>query len=244
MKQLSRLPCPSLFSILALCAVWILPVGAEEYSPLIQETIRLSNDRLIYKNKSVKIPFKRGELIKVFGKPSREIYNTAGTVVIWDELGLTCYGCQKKDTPEEYEFLTPKEKKQHERQGYVDSISLFVRKHNPYPEQEKEYQHEPRYPFQGKLELDGVELDGATSFEEFQKLRKGKQTILLPENSFSFYIRCKPAPHEITLHTIRDKYDEDFMTIYSVSIRNVGHFYKRVRCAEIFNTSNKAPAGK
>jgi hypothetical protein len=244
MKPLPRVPCPRLLSILALCAIWILPVSAEQYSPLIQDAIKLTRDRLVYKNKSVKIPFTRDDLLRVFGKPSREIYNTAGTVVIWDELGLTCYGCQKKNTPEEFEFLTPEEKKQHVKQNYVDSVSLFVRKHNPYPEEENEYQHEPRYPFQGKLVLDGVDIDGITTFDEFLKLRKGKQTILLPENSFSFYIRCKPAPHEITLHTIRDKYDEDFMTIYSVSIRNVGHFYKRMRCAEVFSSSNKAPAGK
>lgn len=244
MQQFTRIPGHRLFGILALFTIWSLPSSAEQFNPLIQETIKLTADRLVYKNKSVKIPFTRDELIKVFGKPSREIYNTAGTVVIWDELGLTCYGCQVKATPEEYEFLSPEEKKQRVQQDYVDSVSLFVRKHNPYPEEEKEYQHQPHYPFQGKLELDSVDIDGITTFDKFLKLRKGKQTILLPENSFSFYIRCKPAPHEITLHTIRDKYDEDFMAIYSVSIRNVGHFYNRVSCAEVFSSSRKEPAGK
>lgn len=210
-------------------------LAEQNTSPFIQKTIRLDTDRLVYKGKSVKIPFQRKDLIRVFGKPSREIYNTAGTVVIWDELGLACYGCQEiKYTPEEFEFLTPEEQKSQTRHNYVDSISLFVRKHNPYPDLEQQYEHEPRHPFQGKLELDGVDIDGVTTFYEFLELRKGKQTILLPENSFSFYLRCKPAPHEITLHTIRDKYNEDFMTVYSVSIRNIGHFYKNVPCSDVF----------
>lgn len=219
--------------------------AAQDNSPLVQETIRLTGTKLVYKGKSATIPFKREDLIRVFGKPSREIYNTAGTVVIWDELGLTCYGCQeRKYAPEEFEFITPKEQKKQTQQNYVDSVSLFVRKYNPYPEQENKYAHEPRHPFQGKLELDGADIDGVTTFYEFLELRQGKQTILLPENSFSFYIRCKPAPQEITLHTIRDKYNEDFMAIYSVSIRNVGHFYKNVPCSEVFKPASAAKPAK
>ena len=244
MKPFLTTPVIRCFSAWLLCTFWVLPLHAETNSQLVQDSIVLTHDRLVYKDKSAKIPFTRDALIKVFGKPSREIYNTAGTMVIWDEVGLTCFGCQDRGTPEEYEFLTPEEKEQHVRQDYVDAISLFVRKHNPYPEKENEYAHEPGYPFPGRLVLDGVDIDGVTSFDRFLKLRKGKQTILLPENSFSFYIRCEPSPHEITLHTIRDKYDEDFMTIYSVSIRNVEHFYRQVECAEVFSSTNKAPAGK
>lgn len=208
---------------------------SDDGSPLIQETMRLTKERLIYKGKSLKVPFKRKDLIRVFGKPSREIYNTAGNVVIWDELGLTCYGCQKqKLRPEEFEFMTTEEQQEQTKHTYIESISIFVRKHNPHPEYEKQYSHEPQFPFPGKLELDSVDIDGVTTFFEFLELRKGRQTILLPENSFSFYIRCAPQPHEITLYTIRDKYSEDFMTIYSVSIRNIGHFYKNVTCSEIF----------
>lgn len=210
--------------------------------PLAEGLIKIEKHRLVYKGKSVAVPFTRERLIKVFGKPSREIYNTAGTVVIWDDLGLSCYGCQAPaKTPEEFQFMTNEEKKAIKHQAYVDSITLFVRKYNPYPEQEKKYSHEPRYPFQGKLELEGVELDGTVTFYEFVENRKSKATILLPENSFSFYIRCEPEPHEITLHTIRDKYDVDFMSIYSISIRNIGHYYQNTRCTEQFSFEEGAP---
>lgn len=214
-------------------------VGAEEFSaPLTQELIKIENNRLVYKGKSVKVPFTRNRLIQVFGKPSREIYNTAGTVVIWDDLGLTCYGCQEQvKKPEEFQFMSNEEKKNLKHQPYVDSITLFVRKYNPYPEREKKYSHEPHNPFQGRLELDGVELDGSLTFYEWMENRNGKNTILLPENSFSFYIRCKPEPNEVTLHTIRDKYDEDFMSVYSVSIRNIGHYYKHIKCTEQFSVA-------
>jgi len=206
--------------------------------PLVEELIKIKQDRLIYKGKSVPVPYTRKKLIAVFGKPSREIYNTAGTVVIWDELGLTCYGCQEQDkSPEEFQFMTDDEKKDVKGQGYIDSMTLFVRKYNPYPEREKKYSHEPIHPFQGRLELDGVELDGTLTFYEFIEGRKSKSTILLPDNSFSFFIRCKPKPHEVTLHTIRDKYDDDYMSIYSVSIRNIGHYYKNIRCVEEFSVA-------
>ena len=210
--------------------------GADDSIPIIQETIKLAADTLVYRGKSLKIPFTREELIRVFGQPDREEYNTAGNIVIWDELGLTCYGCQKKSgMPEEYEFLTIDEQQSQPRRDYVESVSLFVRKYNPYPAQEKRYRHEPRLPFPGKIELDGVDIDGVTTFYEFLELRKGRQTVLLPENSFSFYIRCKPDPHEITLHTIRDKYNDYFMAVYSISIRNIGHYYRNLPCSEVFS---------
>jgi hypothetical protein len=209
--------------------------------PLAEGLIKIENHRLVYKGKSVAVPYTRERLIKVFGKPSREIYNTAGTVVIWDDLGLTCYGCQEPPkVPEEFQFMTNEEKKAIKYQPYVDSITLFVRKYNPYPQQENKYSHEPRWPFQGKLELDGVELDGTVTFYQFVENRKSNPTILLPENSFSFFIRCKPAPHEVTLHTIRDKYDVDFMSVYSVSIRNIGHYYNNARCTEQFSFEPEA----
>jgi hypothetical protein len=206
--------------------------------PTVQGLIKIENDRLLYKGKSVPVPFTRKKLIEVFGKPSREIYNAAGNVVIWDDLGLTCYGCHKQDkTPEEFQFMSKEEIKQITHQKYVDSITIFIRKYHPYPKREKYYKHEPRYPFPGKVLLDGVELDGSVTFYEFVENRKGKQSILLPENSFSFYIRCKPAPNEVTLHTIRDKYDEDFMSVYSVSIRNIGQYYKHRACTENFSVA-------
>jgi hypothetical protein len=225
--------------------LWLLTITAfsvaaeKPYSsPMVEELIKIEDERLVYKGKSVPVPYSRERLIKVFGKPSREIYNTAGTVVIWDELGLSCYGCQEQEkTPEEFQFMSKEEKASIKPQEYVESITLFVRKYNPYPDREKKYSHEPRYPFPGKLELEGVELDGTLSFYEFVENREGKQTILLPENSFSFFIRCKPKPHEVTLHTIRDKYNDDYMSIYSVSIRNIGQYYKNITCTEKFSVA-------
>lgn len=228
----------SLLLAIALVLTSVVSVQAEFNAPLAEGLIKIEDSRLVYQGKSVKVPFTRERLIAVFGKPSREIYNTAGTVVIWDDLGLTCYGCQARvKKPEELEFMTNEEKKHISYQPYIDSITLFVRKYNPYPERENKYSHEPRYPFQGRIELDGVELDGTLTFYEWMENRKGNNTILLPENSFSFYIRCKPEPNEVTLHTIRDKYDEDFMSVYSVSIRNIGHYYKYLPCTEQFSVA-------
>ena len=213
-----------------------LVYAEEPYSPIIEETITILDDRLVYKNKTVDIPITRKNLIKVFGSPSREIYNTAGTRAIWDDLGLTCYGCQDRSAPpEEFEYMSKAEQQQIKPNEQVDSITLFVRKYNPYPELEKKYVHEPRLPFNGKLVLDGVELDGAVSFESFVEKRKGNQTILLPENTFSFFIRCNPSPHEITLHSIRDKYNEDYLSVYAISIRNVSSYYKKLPCIDVFN---------
>ncbi|VAW90965.1 hypothetical protein MNBD_GAMMA21-2274 [hydrothermal vent metagenome] len=227
----------SLFSSLFIGRIGIILAESDKHnaSQLVEELLSIENKRLKYKGKYVPVPYTRKRLIEVFGKPSREIYNTAGTVVIWDELGLTCYGCHKqKEIPEDFQYMTDDEIKQSTRRDYVESITIFVRRYNPYPERENKYSHEPQSPFPGKILLDGVELDGVVLFNEFLEQRKGKQTILLPENSFSFFIRCKPQPHEITLHTIRDKYDDDFMSVYSVSIRNIGQYYKSYKCLEIF----------
>ena len=216
--------------------------GGSGSSQLVEELLSIQNKRLKYKGKFVPVPYTRKRLIQVFGKPSREIYNTAGTVVIWDELGLTCYGChEQKEASADFQYMTDAEIKQATRRDYVESITVFVRRYNPYPVRENKYSHEPRYPFPGKILLDGVELDGEVRFDDFVEQRKGKQTILLPENSFSFFIRCKPQPHEITLHTIRDKYDDDFMSIYSVSIRNIGQYYNKYKCFEIFEAPQPKP---
>ncbi len=222
--------------IVLMTAGWSAESIADDFqSPIVEETIRIEADRLIYKKKAIPIPITRKSLIRTFGKPSREIYNAAGTIVIWDDIGLTCYGCQEqKGEPEEFQYLTKEEKKQLRPREYIDSIKLFVRKYNPYPEREKRYQHEPRLPFNGKILLDGVELDGQVRFDQFVENRKSNYTILLPDNTFSFFVRCKPAPHEITLHSIRDKYNEDYLSIFSVSIRNVQQYYKKVPCVDVF----------
>jgi hypothetical protein len=157
-------------------------------------------------------------------------------MVIWDDYGLTCYGCEDRSgTPEEFEYLSDEEKKNIKPIEQVDSVTLYVRKYHPYPKLEKKYAHEPRLPFSGKLVLDGVDLDGRVTFESFVEQRKSNQTILLPENTFSFYIRCKPSPHEITLHSIRDRYNEDYLSVYAVSIRNAASYYKKIPCIDVFN---------
>jgi len=242
----------ALLYLIAMTAAWlVLPSLSfafddededEPFSaPVVEELITVNREHLMYQGKKVPVPFTRKKLIEVFGPPTREIYNAAGTVVIWDDIGLTCYGCHKlPETPEEFHFMTKEEKQSVQNQPYVNSITLFVRKYNPYPEHEKRYSHEPRNPFQGKLDLSGVELDGSLTFAEFLELRKGKQTILLPENAFSFYINCQPEPHEVTLHTIRDKYDVDFMSIHSISIRNIGHYYRYYKCTEVFDAKTSA----
>ena len=93
-------------------------------SPVVEELLSIENKRLKYKGQFVPVPYTRKKLIKVFGKPSREIYNTAGTVVIWDELGLTCYGCHKqKEIPEDFQYMSDAEIKQAIRQDYIESIT-------------------------------------------------------------------------------------------------------------------------
>lgn len=219
------------------CVIAAQKVGADKpvSSQLVETLIVIEDEGLRYKDKFVPVPYTRKKLIEVFGKPSREIYNTAGTVVIWDELGLACYGCHEQAfDAKEFEFMSQEEEKQYLRRDYVESITLFVRRYNPYPDRENKYAHEPKRPFPGKLKLDGVVLDGLVSFDDFLRQRKGNQTILLPKNSFSFFIRCKPQPYEITMHTIRDKYDDDFMSIYSVSIRNIAHYYSKYKCQDVF----------
>lgn len=244
-KRIALIPFVALM-LIGLPALPSLSFAADEEdepfsAPVVEELIVVNRENLVYKGKKVPVPFTRKKLIEVFGEPSREIYNAAGLVVIWDELGLTCYGCQKQpETPEEFQFMTKEEKAGVKNQPYVNSITLFVRKYNPYPEHEKRYAHQPKNPLQGKLKLEGVELDGSLTFARFLEQRQGKQTILLPENAFSFYINCTPAPHEITLHTIRDKYDDDFMSIYSISIRNIGHYYRYYKCSEVFSAATSA----
>jgi hypothetical protein len=204
-------------------------------APLVNEALVIGEDSLVYHGKKVTIPIKRKNLIKVFGPPSREIYNAAGSVLIWDDLGLNCYGCQEPDPrPEEFEYMSPEEKKAYKPIDQIGALTIYVRKYNPYPQREKKYNHEPHFPFPGYIDLDGVEIDGVTTIKQFLNQRHSKQTILLPDNSFSFYIRCKPAPQEITLYSIRDSYSDDDLSVYAVSIRNVGQFYKKLSCRENF----------
>jgi hypothetical protein len=209
-------------------------------APVVNEALKIRDDSLMYHGKRVSIPIKRKNLIKVFGPPSREIYNAAGSVLIWDDLGLSCFGCQEPDPkPEELQYMSPEEKKAYKPTDQIGALMIYVRKYNPYPERENSDNHEPHFPFPGHIVLQGVELNGTTRFDEFVKQRNSKQTILLPENSFSFYIRCKPAPQEITLYSIRDKYNDDDLSVYAVSIRNVGQFYKKLPCRENFEIQER-----
>lgn len=234
MSYFSRLWIVIVFSSLLLLTS--VAQAEESFSPLVEDTIKILDNKLVYKNKSVPIPITRKKLIEVFGKPSREIYNTAGTMVIWDDLGLTCYGCQdKSETPEEFQYMSKEEKQQVKPVETIDSVTLYVRKYNPYPELEKKYAHQPRYPFNGQIVLDDVTLDGRVSFEYFLEKRKSNFTIILPENTFSFFIRCQPVPHEVTLHSIRDRYNDDYLSVFAVSIRNVAQYYTRLPCVDVFN---------
>ena len=214
----------------------VYPSGAAA-SQWVEDVIRIEADRLVYKKKSVKIPITRKALIEVFGPPSREVYNVAGNVLIWDELGISCYGCQEQvREPEEFQYMSDAEIRNYQRSNYIGTLSMYARKYSPYPEHEKTAVHKPRLPFAGTIMLQDVRLDGTVTLVDFMEKRRGEQTILLPENSFSFFVRCTPEPHEITLHTIRDKYDSSYLSIFSVSIRNIGHFYKKIRCLEVFET--------
>lgn len=217
-----------------LCYVQL--VYALEAGP--QDVLVIDNEYLQFKDQKLALPVKTAELYKFLGEPSRQVYNAAGTVVIWDELGISCYGCsQEYDTETANRLLqleneTDKLEAIKEDLLYVDSLSMIVRKYNPYPDLENSYVHEPQNPFPGVLELDGVIIDGTTTFPEFVKKRVSDSQIILPDNSFSVFIRCKPKPHEITIHTIRDKYHDDFLSIYNVTIRNVGAFYRNIPCRE------------
>lgn len=220
----------------------VLFAANDEPSQFVQEMISIETDRLVYRGKSVKIPLTRKELIRVFGPPSREIYNVAGNVLIWDELGLSCYGCQEREAePEEFLYMTEAEKQNYPRSNYIGALTLYARKYNPYPGQERSSAHLPHLPFPGNIRLQGFRIDGISTITEFLQQRDGQQTVFLPENSFSFYISCQPAPHEITLHTIRDKYDTDYLSIFSISIRNIGHFYKKIPCLEQFDPGEPPP---
>lgn len=226
-----------IFALTLLLTASVLHAANDEASQFVQDAIRIEADRLVYKKKSVRIPITRKALIEVFGAPSREVYNVAGNVLIWDALGLSCYGCQERERePEEFQYMSDEEIKNYQRGNYIGTLTLYARKYNPYPQHEKLAVHEPRLPFPGYIALQGVSLDGAATITDFIQHRRGEQTILLPENSFSFFVRCTPEPHEITLHTIRDKYNPGYLGIYSVSIRNIGHFYRKIRCLEVFET--------
>jgi hypothetical protein len=226
---------------LVICVLTTLITSAGvSASPLVQEALIIHADSLEYHGKHIAIPIKRKNLIQVFGPPSREVYDAAGNVLIWDDLGLSCYGCQAPNPkPEELEYMSPQEIKAYKPNDKIGALTIWVRKYDPYAGREKKYNHEPRFPFPGFVRLQGVDLNGSTTIEQFTAQRNSKQTILLPDNSFSFYIRCKPAPQEITMFTIRDSYDDDYLSVYAVSIRNVGQFYKKLACRENFEQAEK-----
>lgn len=229
-----------LFSYIIWMLVGMPLAGDACASPLVQDALIIHADRLEYHGKSIPIPIKRKNLIKAFGAPSREVYDAAGNVLIWDNLGLSCFGCQKPDPkPEELQYMSPEEARAYQPNDQIDGLTIYVRKYEPYASREKKYNHEPRLPFPGSVRLQGVELNGMTTIEQFTAQRNSKQTILLPDNSFSFYIRCKPAPQEITLYTIRDTYDDDYLSVYAVTVRNVGQFYKKLSCRENFESREK-----
>lgn len=208
------------------------PVSA---APIVQDTLIIHADSLEYHGKRVKIPIKRKDLIHVFGHPSREVYDAAGNVLVWDDLGLSCFDCQKPDPkPEELEYMSPEAVKAYKPRALIGALMIYVSKYNPYGKRKRKYNHEPALPFPGVVRLQGVDLNGSTTIKQFIAKRNSKQTILLPNNSFSFYIRCKPAPQEITLYTIRDKYSDEYLNVYAISIRNVGRFYKKLACRESF----------
>jgi len=209
-------------------------------APIVQKGLIIHRDNIEYRGKHIPIPIKRKDLIRVFGKPSRDVYDAAGNVLIWDDLGMSCFDCEKPDLqPEELNYMTPEQAKAYKPNDVIGALTIYVRKYDPYEQREKKYDHEPRLPFPGFVRLQGVELNGTTSIEQFTAERNSKQTILLPENSFSFYIRCMPAPQEITLYTIRDQYSDDYLDVYAISIRNVDQFYKKLACRENFESLEK-----
>lgn len=209
-------------------------------APIVQDTLIIHADSIEYHGKRVPIPIKRKALIKAFGEPSRDVYDAAGNVLIWDDLGLSCYGCQKPNPkPEEFAYMSPDEIKAYKPNDQIGALTIYIRKYDPYGDREKKYNHVPRFPYPGDVQLQGVNLDGATTISQFIAERNSQQSILLPDNSFSFYIRCKPAPQEITLYTIRDSYSDDYLSVYAVSIRNAGQFYKHLQCRENFESEEK-----
>ena len=228
----------SIVAIVALAC--LIAGGVAAASPVVQEALIIHADNLEYHGKRIMIPIKRKNLIRVFGPPSREVYDAAGNVMIWDDLGLSCYGCQAPNPkPEELQYMSPEEIKAYKPNDQIDALTIYVRKYDPYSDRVKKYDHEPRFPFPGYVQLQGVELNGVSTISQFIAERDSKQTILLPDNSFSFYIRCKPAPQEVTLYTIRDRYSDDYLSVYAVSMRNVGQFYQKLACRENFETDEK-----
>ncbi|MEJ2360099.1 MAG: hypothetical protein P8Z75_01530 [Gammaproteobacteria bacterium] len=208
--------------------------------PIVQDRLVIGASSIEYHGKRVSIPLTRKELIHVFGQPSRKVYDAAGNVLVWDDLGLSCFDCQKPNPkPEELEYMTPAEARAYKPNKRIGALMIYVSKYNPYGKRKRKYNHEPALPFPGEVRIQGVSLNGTTTIKQFIAQRNSKQTILLPNNSFSFYIRCKPTPQEITLYTIRDKYSDEYLNVYAVSIRNVGRFYKKLRCRENFEQQEK-----
>lgn len=209
-------------------------------APIVQKPLIIRAGSLEYQGKRVKIPIKRRDLIRVFGHPSREVYDAAGNVLVWDDLGLSCFDCQKPNPrPEELEYMSPQEASAYKPNDQIGALTIYVSKYEHHGERKRKYDHTPALPFPGVVRLQGVDLDGSTTIKQFIARRNSKQTILLPNNSFSFYIRCKPAPQEITLYTNRDRYSDNYLDIYAVSIRNAGRFYKKLRCRENFEAQEK-----
>lgn len=220
--------------------LWALSAAGADTVPIVQKALVIHADSLEYHGKRVRIPIKRKNLIHVFGRPSRQVYDAAGNVLIWDDLGLSCFDCQKPNLqPEELRYMSPEEARAYKPNDVIGTLTMYVRKYDPYARRKRKYNHEPRFPFPGVIRLQGVDLDGTTTIKQFIAKRNSKQSILLPDTSFSFYIRCKPTPQEITLYTIRDKYSDDYLDIYAVSISNVGRFYKKLSCRENFESQEK-----
>lgn len=227
--------------VMAFGLLYVLSAAAgARAAPIVQDALIIHANSLEYHGRRVPIPIKRKDLIRVFGHPSREVYDVAGNVLVWDDLGLSCFDCQKPNPkPEELQYMSPEEAKAYKPNDLIGALTIYMRKYDPYVRRERKYNHEPRFPYPGFVRLQGVDLNGTTTIKQFVAKRNSKQTILLPDNSFSFYIRCKPAPQEITLYTIRDKYSSDYLDIYAVSIRNVGRFYKSLPCRENFKAQEK-----
>lgn len=209
-------------------------------APIVQDALVIHAGSLEYHGKHLKIPIKRKDLIRVFGRPSREVYDAAGNVLVWDDLGLSCFDCQKPNPkPEELQYMSPQEVRAYKPNEQIGALTIYVSKYEHQDGRKRKYNHTPALPFPGVVRLQGVDLDGSTTIKQFIARRNSKQTILLPNNSFSFYIRCKPSPQEITLYTLRDKYSDNYLDIYAVSIRNAGRFYRKLPCRENFEAEEK-----
>lgn len=223
------------YGMLLLCVT--LTVKA---APVVQDTLVIHANNLEYHGRHLKIPITRKDLIRVFGHPSREVYDAAGNVLVWDDLGLSCFDCQKPNPePEELQYMSPQEASAYKPNDQIGALMIYVSKYEHNGKRKRKFNHTPAFPFPGIVRLQGVDLDGSTTIKQFIARRNSSQTILLPQNSFSFYIRCKPAPQEITLYTNRDRYSDNYLNVYAVSIRNAGRFYRKLRCRENFEAQEK-----